>query len=66
MDMKKEKEIPLTNSPRVMAQLERIRKDKNRKLNKLGEWLRSDAKPVFDLSVMTPKQQQSFWRRALR
>ncbi len=49
--MKKEKEIPLTNSPRVMAQLERIRKDKNRKLNKLGEWLRSDAPDKFRIEI---------------
>lgn len=37
-----------------------------KKLSKVGQWLRSDEAPLFDLSGQTPAQQKSLERAAMR
>lgn len=36
-----------TNSKEVLLLLEKIRNSKDRKLNKLGEWLKKKQEPLF-------------------
>lgn len=45
------KEIPLTNSPRVLADLERIKAQKHQRLNKLGEWYYSNDPNKLSVEV---------------
>lgn len=53
------KEIPLTNSPRVLADLKRIKAQKNRRLNKFGEWYESNDPNKFNIEVLD-------WRAVMR
>lgn len=39
---------------------------KEKKLSKIGEWMRSQHEPFIDLSVLTVEQQSLFMKRALR
>lgn len=41
IEMAEKKDIPFTNSPRVLANLAHIKAQKERRLNKLGEWFYS-------------------------
>lgn len=50
-NMAKKKEIPLTNDPEVMAQFERIKSQKQKILNKLGQWYYSDDPNKFNIVV---------------
>lgn len=45
------KKKPISNSPRVMAQLEKIKANKNRRLSKLGEWYMSDAPDKLHVEI---------------
>lgn len=66
METTAKQQLPFTNSPKVMANLKKIKSQKNRRYNKIGEWVRSNSEPVIDLSVLTEEQQKRFWRMALR
>lgn len=46
------KKIPLTNSPRVLAALERIKSQKERKYNKYGEWYHSGKAADYELEIV--------------
>lgn len=46
------KERNISNSPRVMAELERIKSQKVRKYNKLGEWMHSGTPGFIDIIDM--------------
>ena len=46
------KERNISNSPRVMAELERIKSQKVRKFNKLGEWMHSGTPGFIDIIDM--------------
>lgn len=37
-----------------------------KKLSKIGEWLRSDSKPLMDLSVLNEEEQKRIMRLALK
>ncbi len=36
------------------------------RLSKVGQWLRSDAPPLWDLSGLTPKEYRSFMRQVMK
>lgn len=40
--------------------------ENNKKYNKLGEWLHSDAAPMIDLSGMTSDERASLTRMVMR
>ena len=37
-----------------------------KKLSKIGEWLRSDSKPLMDMSLLDEEEQKKIMRLALR
>ncbi len=45
------KKKPISNSPEVLAELERIRSQKVRRYNKYGEWARA-GKPGFNIEIL--------------
>ena len=50
--MANKKKIPFTNSPEVMAALERIKSQKVRRYNKYGEWVHSGKPSPFELEIV--------------
>lgn len=42
---------PISNSPRVMEELRRIKAQKERRYNKLGEWINA-GRPGFNIEVV--------------
>lgn len=52
--MAKKKKIPFTNNPEVMAALERIKSQKVKRYNKLGEWIEA-GRPGFNIEVVDMK-----------
>lgn len=39
---------------------------KKKRLSRIGEWLRSDRKPLMDLSVLSDKEQKQMMRLILK
>ncbi len=48
------KQRPISNSPEVLAELERIKSQKVRKYNKLGKWFHA-GQPGFNIEVLDMK-----------
>ena len=43
-----EKKVMKTNSEQAISLLEKIKKSKDRKLNKLGEWMKKSKESLFE------------------
>ena len=50
----------------VMEKKQTNNNQEPKKLNKLGQWLESNAKPLFDLSKLTPSERKSLLRAVMK